>query len=192
MSDDQDPKKPFQGFRIEIDPEKLDEFTKKVRAKLDELRAKAEDAYATGQHHKVRVSYKGKQVGPDLPLGAVLAGEGVALFAFGPLMLLLGNLGAKVMLDIELIHESDELVEKGKSAWGDGEAEAAEAHYRDALQRRRDDPSALYNLGVLLRVTGRSEEAAQCFRQAVLGPAGHPDVARAAEALDRMAGKRTL
>jgi Flp pilus assembly protein TadD len=74
----------------------------------------------------------------------------------------------------------------------DGELAEAEKRYRKALDKRPDDPSALYNLGTLLRVTGRDEEATSALRRAAMGPEGHPDVLRATEALDRMQGKRKL
>ena len=60
------------------------------------------------------------------------------------------------------------------------------------MERRADDSAALYNLGVLLKVTGRDEEALATLRKAAMGPEGNPDVTRAAEALDRFTGKKVL
>ncbi|HMV69396.1 MAG TPA: tetratricopeptide repeat protein [Myxococcota bacterium] len=185
-------KNPFENLRIEVDPQRLDEMTRNLRAKLDELRGRVADGVEFGRYTKVRLSYRGKQVGPDIPLAALLAGEGVALMALGPLWAVLGNLGAKAMLEIEVLHESDELVTRGNELYMAGETDAAERCYRQALERRRDDPTALYHLGVLLRVTGRTDEALSALRKAAMGPEGHADVARAAELLQRMEGKRRL
>jgi tetratricopeptide (TPR) repeat protein len=175
------PKNPFAGFRVPIDPEKVDET-------LGKIRERANAAFQQGRYTKVRLSYKGKAIAPDLPLGVLLATEGVAFWLMSPLPALLVNLGAKAFLDVEFIHEADELVREGVALYIDGEIEAAEAKYREALRRRADDPSALYNLGTLLRVTGRVDEAKDCLRRAAMGPEGHPDVARASEALGRLDG----
>jgi len=173
------------GFKVEIDPEKVEEGLRRIRDKLA-------DSFAAGRYTKVRISYRGTAIGPDIPLAVFLAGEGVAFWLMSPLGVLLANLGAKAVLDVEFIHVADELVQEGLSLYLDGEIEDAEAKYRQALERRPDDPSALYNLGTLLRVSGRSEEALRVLRKAAMGSEGHPDVIRAAEAVERMTsgGKR--
>ncbi len=167
------------GFRLEIDPEKIEETLKSLR---DQVR----ESFTAGRYTKVRLSYRGKQVGPDLPLAVFLAGEGVAFFMMSPLAALLVNLGAKAVLDVEFLHEADELVQEGLAHYLDGELEEAEACYRRALDRRPEDAAALYNLGTLLRVTGRKDEALGVLRKAAMGPEGHPDVVRAAEAVEKM------
>jgi tetratricopeptide (TPR) repeat protein len=192
MSSSEDPNNPFRGFRIEVDPERLEEGAKRLREGFDEAVARLEHGVEEGRYTKVRISYKGRRMGPDLPLSAFLAGQGLAFMAMGPLWALLSNLGAKAVLEVEFLHESDELISKGVDAYMDGELELAEAHYRDALSRRPHDPTALYHLGVLLRVTDRREDAERAFRKAAMGPEGHPDVVRASEMLAKLGGKRTL
>jgi len=173
-------RRPFpEGFKVEIDPDRIEEALKSIR---DQVR----DSFTAGRYTKVRLSYRGKAVGPDLPLAVFLAGEGVAFFLMSPLAALLVNLGAKAVLDVEFIHEADELVQEGLALYLDGELEEAEARYRQAIDRRPDDPAALYNLGTLLRVTGRKEEALVQLRKAAMGPEGHPDVVRAAEAVEKL------
>ena len=172
-----------EGFRLEIDPEKVDEA-------LKDLRERIQRSFSAGRYTKVRLSYKGKTLGPDIPLAVFLAAEGVAFWMVSPLGVLLANLGAKAVLDVEFIHEADELVQEGLALYLDGETEAAEAKYREALERRPEDPAALYNLGTLLRVTGRKDEALRYLRRAAMGPEGHPDVVRAAEAVERLEGGR--
>lgn len=170
---------PFAGFRLEIDPDKVEEAIRSVRARI-------EDSVVAGRYTKVRLSYRGQRLGPDIPLGVFLAAEGAAFWLLSPIAALLANLGAKAILDVEFIHEADELVQEGLAAYLDGELEEAESKYRAALDKRPDDPAALYNLGTLLRVTDRAEQAIKVLRQAAMGPEGHPDVRRAAEALERL------
>jgi len=173
-------RRPFpEGFRVEIDPEKIEDALASIR---DQVR----ESFTAGRYTKVRLSYRGKPVGPDLPLAIFLAGEGMAFFLMSPLAALLVNLGAKAVLDVEFIHEADELVQEGLALYLDGELEQAEERYRQALDRRPDDPAALYNLGTLLRVSGRRDEALVHLRKAAMGPEGHPDVVRAAEAVEKL------
>lgn len=178
------PKRGFpSGFQFEVDPDRIEES-------LRALSKRVADSFTAGRYTKVRLSFRGKQLGPDIPLAVFLAGEGVALWFTGPLAALLVNIGAKAALDVEFLHEADELVQEGLTAYLDGDTGRAEARYRAALERRPDDPAALYNLGVLLKVLGRDAEAVSTLRKAVMGPEGHPDVTRAAEALERFSGGR--
>ena len=167
------------GFKFEIDPDSIEETISKLRDRLRE-------SFVSGRYTKVRMSYRGKALGPDIPLAVFLAGEGVAFWLLSPLAALLVNLGAKAILDVEFVHEADELVQEGLALYLEGEIDAAERKYREALDRRPDDPSALYNLGTLLRVSGRADEALAVLRKAAMGPEGHPDVKRAAEAVEKL------
>jgi tetratricopeptide (TPR) repeat protein len=186
VADEGEKKSPFDAFRVEIDPEHIEETLRSLRERLKE-------SFAASRYTKVRLSYRGRAIGPDIPLAVFLATEGVAFWLITPLPALLVNLGAKALLDVEFIHDADELVQAGLSLYLDGELEAAEAKYREALRKRPEDPTALYNLGTLLRVTGRKEEAITVLRRAAMGAEGHPDVVRAAEAVERMSqGKRSL
>ncbi len=178
-------KGPFDGFRVEVDPEKVDEALKDIRQRV---RA----SFHAGRYTKVRLSYRGKRIGPDIPLAVFLAAEGAAFFLMSPIAALLVNLGGKAFLDVEFLHEAEELVQEGLELYLDGEIDKAEAKYRKALDKRPDDPAALYNLGTLLRVTGRADEALVTLRRAAMGPEGHPDVLRASEAIERMSGSKTL
>lgn len=188
MSEDEEEsrKGPFAGFQFEIDPERIQDT-------LARLRGRIQESFVAGRYTKVRLSYRGKAIGPDIPLAVFLAGEGVAFWLISPIAALLVNLGARAILDVEFVHEADELVQEGLELYLQGEVEAAEAKYRAALDRRADDPSALYNLGTLLRVQGRKDEALAILRKAAMGPEGHPDVKRAAEAVDKLtAPKKSL
>jgi tetratricopeptide (TPR) repeat protein len=165
-------------FRWEIDPDAIDESIKQLRDRLKKL-------FDQGRYTRVRISYKGKVLMPDVPLAALVAAEGLSLALAGPLRLLVVNLGVRSFLEIEFIHEASERVREGQELFAAGEVDAAEAKYREALSMKPDDTSALYHLGVLLRVTGRREEAVEILTKAA-ADTDHPDAAKANEALERM------
>ncbi len=166
----------YDRLRVPLDPTELEAT---LRGLPERLRRLVDD----GRYSKVRVKFRGKQLLPDLPLGGVLAGELLAGLAL-PIGALLVNIGAGAFLDIELLHEADGMVAAGQAKLAEGEVEEAEALYRGALKLRPDDANALFHLGVLLRVSGRRDEAAALFERVVAG--GGPNAARAAEALDKL------
>lgn len=175
----------FKDFRWEIDPDKLDESIQKLRDQAKRL-------YDQGRYTKVRFLYKGKPLFPDLPLAAVVAAEGLSLAFAGPLRLIVVNLGMKAFVDVVFIHEASERVRDGQALFQEGEVDAAEAKYREALSMKPDDTSALYHLGVLLRVTGRREEAMDALERAAKDT-GNPDGVKAAETLEKLKkGTKTL
>ena len=89
MSDEsQNNKNPFKGFRIEIDPEKVEET-------LRELRDRVNQSVTNSRYTKVRLSYKGRTIAPDMPLTLFLAGEGVAFLVDEPIGGIAGKLGCK-------------------------------------------------------------------------------------------------
>lgn len=173
------------SFRWEIDPNAID-------ASIRELVERARRLLDQGRYTKVRLKYKGKPILPDIPLAALVAAEGVSLWLAGPLRLLVVNLGVNALIEVELVHEAGERVREGQELFAAGEVDQAEARYREALAMKTDDGAALYHLGVLLRVSGRREEAVAAFEK-VVAQADHPDAPRAREALERMQrGGRTL
>lgn len=168
----------FERFRVDIDPDAIDES-------LREMGTKVRGLVDQGRYTKVRVSYKGKQLGPDIPMGVFLAGEVASFWWAGPMRAIVMNLGVKTFIEVELVHEADGRVREGVALFMDGEVEQAEAKYREALRMRPGDTAALYNLGVLLRVTGRKPDAVDALREAGEDEE-HPDGAKAREALGRM------
>lgn len=177
---------PGRGFRVEIDPDKLEDAFGRLREGIEALPGWAERSVEELRHTQVRVFWKGRQVGPDLPLHLVLAGEGAALVLMGPLRLILANLGARALLEVRLVHASERLVTRGKEAWAEGEAEEAERCFREALVMRPEDPAAHYQLALILRVTGRVGEAREHLGRAAAGPPELPEVAKAADLLARL------
>lgn len=166
-----------ERFRWEVDPQAME-------ASLRELADRAKRLVEQGRYTRVRLRYKGKPLGPDLPLAAILAVEGIGLLVASPLYILIANLGVKAFIEVEFIHEAEDRIREGVELYNDGEVDAAEQRYREALALRPDDPLASYHLGVLLRVTGRREEAVRCLE--VAAKADTPEAEKAREALAKM------
>ena len=167
-----------ENIRVEIDPKEIDKSFKNIQ---DQVKKVAAD----GRYTKVRVKYSGKQLGPDIPLGIFLAAEAATFWYAGLIRALVVNFGARSFIDIEFVHEGTEKVSEGRDLYADGEIEAAEQCYKEALKIRPDDPYAHYHLGVLLRVSGRKDEAI-----VHLSKAAHADnfehAQKAQDILDRM------
>ena len=114
-----------------------------------------------------------------------LAGEVASFWWAGPLRVVLVNLGIGSIITVELVNESDERVTEGKELFMDGDVEGAEAAYREALRMKPGSASALYNLAVLLRVTGRLPEARGLLVEAS-GLGEHPDAEKARQLLEKL------
>ena len=175
---------PFEGFRIEVDPDEIDES---VRRLTQQVRTFVEQ----GRYTKVRIKYKGKPILRDIPLGVFLATEAVTFWYAGLLRALVVNLGARTVIEVEFIHEADEDVEAGRAAYEAGEVAEAEEAFRRALAKETEHEEARYRLGILLRVTGQRDEALELLR--AVAQAEGELAERAQEAIARMErGPRTL
>jgi tetratricopeptide (TPR) repeat protein len=170
----------YENLRIDLDPDRIDESLKVLGEKLKR-------AWDQGRYTRVRFMFKGKAILPDIPLGALVATEVATFWWAGPVRALVANFGIKSFLDVEFLHAADDKVRDGQEHYLAGEIEAAEEDYREALRMRPGDVSALYNLGVLLRVSGRKAEALEVLEQAAR-ESTHPDGIRAREMLTRIGG----
>ena len=127
----------------------------------------------------------------DLPIAVFLASEAASFWWLGPLRVLLVNFGLRSFLDVTLVNEADEHISEGNAFYLDGEVEEAERAYRKALVVRPGDPSALYHLGVLLRVTGRKDEAIEALEEASSW-GDHPDSDKASQLLIKMKVRKLI
>ena len=166
------------AFRVDLDPDKVEQT-------LQDLADRVRKQYERHKFSKVRLSYKGRRLVDDLPIAVFLAGEAASFWWLGPLRVLLVNLGLRQFLDVELVNEADDHIVRGNAHYLDGEVEEAELAYREALVMRPGDPSALYHLGVLLRVTGRRDEAIEALEEAASW-GEHPDAEKANQMLIKM------
>ena len=174
----------FRRFKVDVDPERVDES-------VERLTQQVRKAVVRGRYTKVRILYKDKPLMRDIPLGVFMAAEAVSFWYAGLLRALVVNLGARTVLEVLFVHEADEDVQVGRDAYDSGDVTEAETAFRRALDKEPEHTEALYRLGVLLRVTGKRDEALERLEAATRGEA--PFSERAAEALERMKrGPRTL
>ena len=173
-----DESRPPQGpFNFELDPDRIEE-------NLRDLGEKVRRLVQNHRYSRVRLSWKGKPLLPDIPVALFLAGEVASFWWAGPLRVLLVNLGVGSIITVELVNESDEKVAEGKELFMDGDVEGAEATYREALRMKPGNPAGLYNLAVLLRITGRMDEARTLLVEAS-GLGEHPDAVKARQLLEK-------
>jgi hypothetical protein len=154
---------------IDVQPGAIDEALGKV---TDTLRQWAN----AGRYTKVRFKFRGKPLLPDLPLAAVVAAEGLTFYWTGILRALLVNVAGRSVLDVELVNDSEQHVQKGKEELLSGEVDRAISEFRIALAKQHDNPRAHLNLGVALKLKGDRTGARAALEKArsfdVDGPVG--------------------
>lgn len=150
---------PPSTLPIDVQPGRVDEALRKV---TDALR----DWANTSRYTKVRFKFRGKPLLPDLPLAAVVAAEGLTFYWTGILRALLVNVAGRSVLDVELVNDSEQHVDKGKEELLNGEVERAIAEFRIALAKQRDNPRAHLNLGVALKLKGDRSAARGALEKA--------------------------
>ncbi len=170
----------FDQFRVEVDPSDIENSMRVLQEKIRQVANE-------GRYTKVRISYKGAPLCPDIPIGMIVAAEMAGLVFLGPLRAIMLTLNANAFLDIQLIHESSELVKEGLDHYGKGDVDLAEKCYLDAIQIRSHDMEAHYQLAVLYRVQGKKGEAREHLTQVI--DSNHPIWGPKAKAvLDKMDG----
>jgi tetratricopeptide (TPR) repeat protein len=157
---------PSRTLPFEVDPKKIEESLLRLKDQVVKLAKK-------GRYTKVRFKFRGKQLLPDLPLAAVAAFEGVTFYWAGLLRMLAFNFAGKTVLDVELVNDSEKAIQKGKEALLGGDADAALAAFRSALEMEFDNPHAHLNVGIALKLKGDREGATQSLKRALeLDPQG--------------------
>ena len=132
---------------VEVQPGAIDEALRKV---TETLRQWAN----AGRYTKVRFKFRGKPLLPDLPLAAVVAAEGLTFYWTGILRALLVNVAGRSVLDVELVNDSEQHVQKGKEELLSGEVDRAISEFRTALAKQHDNPRAHLNLGIAMKLKG--------------------------------------
>ena len=140
-----------------------------LSAGLDEafnrVSAQARDLMAKGQHTRVRIKFRGKQVA-ELPIAAVAAAEVASFWWFGPLRVVIAHVLGKAVLEVEFVSNADHLVEKGRQLLADGELEKAVAEFDKALTMDRRHAGALLGKGIALKLKGDKAGARDSFEKA--------------------------
>ncbi len=137
-----------------------------ARSALESAGTSARRLLDRGRYRKVRISRKGKQVLPDIPLAAVAAAEAASLYGAGFARVLAANIGARFLFDVEVINEADKYWQVGVERFLEGDLERAEQALLKAV--RIDDTHArgYLQLGVLYRMRGDGERARQMLQRA--------------------------
>ena len=135
---------------------------------------KARDLMSKGQHTRVRIKFRGKQIA-ELPIAVVAAAEVASFWWFGPLRVVLGHVVGKAILDVEFVSNADQHVNEGRKWLADGELEKAVAEFDKALSMDRRHAAALLGKGIALKLKGDKAGARTCFEQAEdADPRGEP------------------
>ncbi len=125
----------------------------------------AKDLMSKGQHTRVRIKFRGKQVA-ELPIAVVAAAEVASFWWFGPLRLVLGHVVGKAVLDVEFVSNADHNVQDGRAFLADGELDKAVAEFDKALRMDRRHAGALLGKGIALKLRGDKQGSRKCFEQA--------------------------
>src|SRR5207302_4809359 len=125
----------------------------------------ARDLMAKGQHTRVRIKFRGKQIA-ELPIAAVAAAEVATFWWFGALRVVLAHVVGKAILDVEFVSNADHHVAQGRKLLGDGELEKSIAEFEKALSMDRRHAGALLGKGIALKLKGDKGSARECFEQA--------------------------
>jgi tetratricopeptide (TPR) repeat protein len=144
---------------FEIDPKRVEESLRKLQDEVVHWANK-------GRYTKVRFKFRGKQLLPDLPLGAVVAAEGLTFYWGGILRALVANMVGGSVFQVELINDADKRVVAGREALLSGDVEQALTLFREALAMDRDNAGAHLNVGVALKLKGDREGALAAFDKA--------------------------
>ena len=127
--------------------------------------AQARDLMAKGQHTRVRIKFRGKQIA-ELPIAVVAAAEVASFWWFGPLRVVLGHVVGKAILDVEFVSNADHHISEGRRWLQEGEMEKALAEFDKALSMDRRHAGAHLGRGIALKLRGDKASARDAFREA--------------------------
>jgi tetratricopeptide (TPR) repeat protein len=132
---------------------------------LGKIREQARDLMSKGQHTRVRIKFRGKQIA-EVPIAVVGAAEVASFWWFGPLRVVLGHVVGKAVLDVEFVSNADHHVAEGRRFLADGELEKAILEFDRALTMDRRCPGAHLGRGIALKLRGDKEGARAAFVKA--------------------------
>jgi tetratricopeptide (TPR) repeat protein len=136
-----------------------------LEAALGKIREQARDVMAKGQHTRVRIKFRGKQIA-EVPVAVVAAAEVASFWWFGPLRVVLGHVVGKAVLDVEFVSHADHHVAEGRRFLADGEMEKAIQEFDKALTMDRRCAGAHLGRGIALKLRGDKEGAREAFLKA--------------------------
>jgi hypothetical protein len=146
-----------EARRIALDmSEGFDKAWGKVRAEADHMVKK-------GQHTRVRIKFRGRQVGPDLPVAVVAAAEIASLWWAGPLRLILAHVVGQAVLDVEFVNDAQSHVAAGKAFLASGDLDDAVREFDLALSMDRGSAGAHLGRGICFKLRGDKDVARREF-----------------------------
>lgn len=129
---------------------------------FQKLRVEAEHMLKKGQHTRVRIKFRGKQIA-ELPVAVVAAAEIAGLWWAGPLRLLLGHVVGKAVLDVEFVSDSETHVVAGRSFLASGDLDDALKEFDRALAMDGKNAGAHLGRGIAFKLRGDKEQARRAF-----------------------------
>ncbi|HEY8211138.1 MAG TPA: tetratricopeptide repeat protein [Myxococcaceae bacterium] len=153
------PKRPVGVMSVEVEPTRVEETLAKIREELTHWAKK-------GRHTKVRFKLRGKQLLPDIPLAAVVAGEALTFYWGGLLRALVVNFAGNALFKVELVNDSEKKVATGKEQLLLGELDRALALFQEAVEMDRESASAHLNMGIALKLKGDRAAARTALERA--------------------------
>ena len=153
--------------------EKAGEAAKKMAVDLNDgldgafgkISEQARDLMSKGQHTRVRIKFRGKQIA-ELPIAVVAAAEVATFWWFGPLRLVIGHVVGKAVLDVEFVSNADHHVAEGRGHLADGELDKAVVEFDKALSMDRRHAGAHLGKGIALKLRGDKATARAHFEKA--------------------------
>jgi tetratricopeptide (TPR) repeat protein len=136
-----------------------------VDGAFNRISEQARDLMAKGQHTRVRIRFRGRQLA-ELPIAVVAAAEVATFWWLGPLRLLLGHVVGKAVLDVEFVSNADHHVAEGRKLLADGELDKAIAEFEKALAMDRRHAGAHLGKGIALKLRGDKAKARESFEKA--------------------------
>ena len=153
--------------------EKAGEAAKKMAVDLNDgldgafgkIGEQARDLMSKGQHTRVRIKFRGKQIA-ELPIAVVAAAEVATFWWLGPLRLVIGHVVGKAVLDVEFVSNADHHVAEGRGHLADGELDKAVVEFDKALSMDRRHAGAHLGKGIALKLRGDKATARAHFEKA--------------------------
>ena len=143
----------------------LGDLSQGLDGAFGKISERARDLMAKGQHTRVRIKFRGKQVA-ELPIAVVAAAEMATFWWFGPLRLVIGHVVGKAVLDVEFVSNADHHVAEGRGHLADGELEKAVLEFDKALAMDRRHAGAHLGKGIALKLRGDKTAARVHFEKA--------------------------
>jgi len=146
---------------------KAGEEAKKVAVDLSEgfdkafakVRTEAEHIMKKGKHTRARILFRGKQVGPEMPVAMLAAAEIASLWWAGPLRLILAHVVGKAVLDVEFVNDAQAHVTAGKAFISSGDIDEALREFDAALEMDRKSATAHLGRGICFKFRGNKAAA---------------------------------